>query len=250
MQQGSFEILHRTHHINHGALFRFSRLAVSARWSCRMKCVFALLLFMAAWVHADLTIEEKIESESFSGTNVTRFKGDQVRMDGKEGGDVEVSVLMNAKAGEIVTLLHKDKKFLRMSVETARKQAAINAAAAGIDQAKTGKPKATGKKEIVGKWEAEIYELKIGGKPAKYWIVKDFPNYKSIMDLQRKIGALIGGTSIAPSKLDFGGMVVKSEMDSAVGKVVITLVRAEEETLDDSIFALPEGYDDMMRAEE
>lgn len=210
-----------------------------------MKPVLASLLILTAWSHADLVIEQKMESGFVNGNMTMKIKGDQARMDMPAGPAGEITVLMNTKTGEMSTLMHAQKMAMKMNLDAAKKLAEGQAKQAGIDPNNIEKPKATGKKEKVGAWDAEIYEGNLGGSAAKFWVAKDFPNHKSIMDQMNKLSAATGSAGFDPTKFDLGGMVVKSEMNTPAGKVTSTLVKASEEAVDVSVFQMPTGYQEM-----
>ena len=210
-----------------------------------MKLVLASLLLVTALSRADIVIEQKMESGFVNGNMVMKIKGDQARMDMPAGPAGDITVLMNTKTGEMATLMHAQKMAMKMNLSAAKKQAEQQAKLAGIDPASIEKPKSTGQTEKVGEWNAEIYETTIGGSAAKFWVSKDFPNHKVIMDQMNKLSAATGSAGFDPSKFDLGGMVVKSEMNTPAGKVTTTLVRAKEENVNASDFTMPTGYQEM-----
>lgn len=209
------------------------------------KQVLASLLLLSAWSRADLVIEQKMESGFVNGNMVMKIKGDQARMDMPAGPAGNVTVLMNVASGEMSTLMHAQKMAMKMNLAAAKKQAEAQAKQAGVDPAKIEKPKSTGQKEKVGEWDAEVFEGNMGGSAAKFWVAKDFPNYKSIQDQMTKLSNATGSAGFDPSKFDLGGMVVKSEVSTPAGKVTTTLVRAKEEPVAETEFAMPKDYKEM-----
>jgi hypothetical protein len=141
--------------------------------------------------------------------------------------------------------MHQQILAINMNLSAAKKQAEQQAKATGIDPSKIEKPKSTGQTEKVGEWNAEVFEGNIGGSAAKFWVAKDFPNHKAIMDQMNKLSSATGSAGFDPSKFDLGGMVVKSEMTTPAGKVTTTLVRAAEENVNASEFEMPAGYQEM-----
>ena len=210
-----------------------------------MKLVLASLLLLTVWSRADIVIEQKMESGFVNGNMIMKIKGDQARMDMPAGPAGDITVLMNTKTGEMATLMHGQKMAMKMNLAAAKKQAEEQAKLAGIDPNKIEKPTATGEKEKIGEWDAEIYKGNIGGSAATFWVSKSFPNHKVIMDQMNKLSAATGSAGFDPSKFDLGGMVVKSEMNTPAGKVTTTLVRAKEEPVNDSDFQMPTGYQEM-----
>lgn len=209
------------------------------------KQVLASLLLLSAWSHADIVIEQKMESGFVNGNMVMKIKGDQARMDMPAGPAGNVTVLMNVASGEMSTLMHAQKMAMKMNLAAAKKQAEAQAKQAGVDPAKIEKPKSTGQKEKVGEWDAEVFEGNMGGSAAKFWVAKDFPNYKAIQDQMTKLSNATGSAGFDPSKFDLGGMVVKSEVSTPAGKVTTTLVRAKEEPVAETEFAMPKDYKEM-----
>jgi len=205
----------------------------------------APLLFAAAFARADIVIEQKMESPVINGIVTTKVKGDQARMDMPSPLGGNVTTLMNFKSGEMVTLMHQQKIAMKMNIAALKKQQEAGQKAFGVDPSKMEKPKATGQKEKVGDYDTEVFEMKQGTLEAKLWIAKDFPNAQSIKDQMAKLSSSMGGAGFDPSKLDVPGMVMRSEVNTPVGKMTITLVKAKEEAVDEKEFIKPEGYQEM-----
>jgi hypothetical protein len=187
---------------------------------------------------ADVTVVQTLDSAMMKGEMVMKVKGDKARTDMPAGMMGNMTVLMDVKAGESITLMHGPKMMLRMKTGDA-----MAAAAAAVDAAKIEKPKATGQKEKVGVWDTEVFEAETGMGPARMWVAKDFPNYAAVQkELKRISEATTKGRTFDPSNFDMGGMVVKSEMSSPVGKIISTLVRVETKNLDAKEFEVPQGY--------
>lgn len=197
----------------------------------------ALVSLMSS-VWADVLVVQTVDSAMMKGEMVMKIKGDKVRTDMPGGMIGNMTVLMDVKSGESITLMHGPKMMLRMKMGDA-----LAAAAAAMDGAKIGKPKPTGQKEKVGEWETEIFEADTGVGPAKMWVAKGFPNYERVQkELKRISEATTKGKTFDPSNFDLGGMVVRSEMSSPVGKIVSTLVRVETKDIDAKEFDVPQGY--------
>jgi hypothetical protein len=187
---------------------------------------------------ADVTVVQTLDSAMMKGEMVMKVKGDKARTDMPAGMMGNMTVLMDVKAGESITLMHGPKMMLRMKTGDA-----MAAAAAAVDATKIQKPKATGQTEKVGAWDAEIFEAETGMGPARMWVAKDFPNYAAVQkELKRISEATTKGKTFDPSNFDMGGMVVKSEMSSPVGKIISTLVRVDTKSLDAREFEVPQGY--------
>ena len=210
----------------------------------RLLCIIPLVLLVAA-ARADLVIVQKMESAVINGEVTMKVKGDQARMDMPNPLGGNVTTLMNFKSGDMLTLMHQQKMAMKMSLNDVKKQQEAGQKALGVDPSKIEKPKTTGKTEKVGEYDAEIFEMSQGGVQAKLWVAKDFPNAQAIKDQMNKLSSSIGGAGFDPSKVDVPGMVVKSEVNTPVGKMTVTLVKAKEEPVEDSEFKQPEGYQEI-----
>ena len=107
------------------------------------------------------------------------------------------------------------------------------------------KPVASGQKEKVGQWEAEVFTWAGGAMSARYWVAKDFPNSAAILAALGKAtnGGLSGMTKgIAPGVTDFPGMVVKTEMKMAGKTITSTVLSAEEKAVDAKEVEVPADY--------
>lgn len=201
-----------------------------------------VLLSAASVAHADWIIEQKTTTEGQEKKTVTKIKGEQARVD----VDGQMSVI--AGPDGMVMLMHPQKMLMKMDL--AAMKAAIEMTAKNLPVTAgqpVAKPVATGQKEKVAGWEAEIYTWEGQLGKGRFWVAKDFAKYEEINAMNDKLGKAMGNAlaSLAPQASDFGGMVVKSEM-TMLGKTVSTLlVSAKEQEVDAKEFTLPEGYNEM-----
>jgi hypothetical protein len=201
-----------------------------------------VLLSAASVAHADWIIEQKTTTEGQEKKTVTKIKGEQARVD----VDGQMSVI--AGPDGMVMLMHPQKMLMKMDL--AAMKAAIEMTAKNLPVTAgqpVAKPVATGQKEKVAGWEAEIYTWEGQLGKGRFWVAKDFAKYEEINVMNDKLGKAMGNAlaSLAPQASDFGGMVVKSEM-TMLGKTVSTLlVSAKEQEVDAKEFTLPEGYNEM-----
>lgn len=201
-----------------------------------------VLLSAASVAHADWIIEQKTTTEGQEKKTVTRIKGEQARVD----VDGQMSVI--AGPDGMVMLMHTQKMLMKMDLATMK--SAIEMAAKNLPVAAdqpVAKPVATGQKEKVAGWEAEIYTWEGQLGKGRFWVAKDFAKYEEINAMNDKLGKAMGNAlaGLSPQASDFGGMVVKSEM-TMLGKSVSTqLVSAKEQEVDAKEFTIPEGYNEM-----
>jgi hypothetical protein len=199
----------------------------------------ALLLSGAAISLADLVIVQKVEGGGQAGEQTIKIKGDKARSDLAQ----PVSVITDGTTGEMTTLMHTGKTFLKVSAEQTK---------AMLDQLQKLRPSGeppklqpAGKKEKIGEYECEIFTANLGGMTITYWIAKDFPNYQAVLAQLEKFqsgGVSAMGKGLMPELKDFPGMMMKTEIDVAGKKTTTTLVSAKEENVDPAIFNVPAGY--------
>lgn len=204
-----------------------------------MKTLLATFLTATALVRADLVIVQKVEGSGQSGEQTIKIKGDQARTDLAQ----QVSMITNGANGDVVTLMHAQKTFMRISA------AQTKAMMEQMQKLKPGgeppKLTATGKKEKIGNYDCEIFTTNFGGVGVTYWIAKDFPNYSAVLAQMEKLqaGSISAmGKGLMPELKDFPGMQIKTEMDLGGKKVSTLLVSAKEENVDPASFEIPKDY--------
>jgi hypothetical protein len=206
--------------------------------------IFALLIAVAQTVRADLVITQKVDGSGQTGEVVLKIKGDKLRADLPR----DVSSITDLSTGEVVTLMHAQKSYLRIPAERAKEM--LKRMQDRVSDGKSAAPEpaklqATGKNEKVGEWETQIFTTKIGGLDVTYWVAKDFPNYAAVSgQLQKFQQASLGNLSgaLGPKAEEFGGMPVKTEMTLGGKKITNTIVSVKEEPVDAAIFELPDSY--------
>src|SRR5947208_5167647 len=105
----------------------------------------ALLAGLCFPVRADFTIIQKVEGAKNSANEITlKLKDDKIRMEATP----QMTMIVDGKTGDTITLMNAQKKFLRISGDKAR---AIAELATKYGGATTEKPKltATGKKMTI-----------------------------------------------------------------------------------------------------
>ena len=206
--------------------------------------VFRGLLLSSAFLwfapaRADLVIVQHVDGSGQSGDQTIKIKGDKARTDLAQ----QVSMITNGATGDLVTLMHAQKTFLKVpAVQTKAMLEQLQKLAPG-----TAGPKLipTGKKEKIGNYDCEIFTANLGGISVTYWIAKDFPNYQSVLEQMSKLqGGSISamGKGVMPELKDFPGMQIKTEMDMGGKKVSTVLVSAKEENVDPASFDIPKDY--------
>jgi hypothetical protein len=205
----------------------------------RIAASLASLLVSAMVLRADLVIVQKVDGAGQSGEQTIKIKGDKARTDLAQ----MVSMITDGATGEIVTLMHTPRTYLKVAPEQTK--AMMEQLQKSRPSAEPAKLQPTGKKEKVGDYECEIFTANLGAITATYWIAKDFPNYQAVLGQLEKLqaGSISAmGNGLMPELKDFPGMMMKTEMDLGGKKVVTTLLSAKEENVDPAIFKIPANY--------
>ena len=208
--------------------------------------ILALVCFLAiaSLCEADLVITQRVEGSMQSGTMTVKIKGDKSRADIAP----PLSTITDGATGEVVTLMHGQKTFMRIPADRGRallEQMQKQQAAAQPTPATPPTLTPLGKKEKVENYECELFKWDASALSATYWIAKDYPKYPEILAAMDKIqnaGLAVLARSMTPKPGDFPGMPVKTELTIAGQKVTTTLVSVTEENLDPALFAIPAEY--------
>jgi len=204
------------------------------------------LLALTALVHADLVIVQKVEGGGQNSDQTIKIKGDKARTD----LNPTVSMITNGATGEMITLMHTGRTYLKVPAEQAK--AMMEQLQKFRTSTEPAKLQPTGKKEKIGDYDCEIFTAGLGSLAATYWIAKDFPNYQSVVAQLDKfqsgtISAM--GKGLLPDIKDFPGMAMKTEIVLNGKKVTTMLTSAKEENVDPKSFDIPAGYKEMTSPE-
>jgi hypothetical protein len=200
---------------------------------------FAFLLTTASLAHADLTIVQHVEGGGQAGDQTIRIKGDKSRTDLTP----TVSMITDGATGEMVTLMHTGKTYLKLSPEQTKSMMdQLQKQRTSQDPAKL---QPAGKKEKIGEYDCDIYTTSLGSIAVTYWVAKDYPNYQEVLAqiIKFQAGTISAmGKGLMPELKDFPGMIMKTEVVKDGKKVDITLLSAKEDNVDPGIFNIPKGY--------
>ncbi len=204
----------------------------------------AALLFSLAAASADFVIEQKVDGlGQQSGNIVVKIKNAKARAELSP----QISYIIDGASGDSITLMHAQKAFMKVSAEQGKALVEqMQKIEGGVGA--SAKPVATGQKENVDQWAAEIFTWSSGSLAVKYWVAKDFPNaaaIQSAMDKARAGGLGALNKSLLPANSEFPGMVVKTEMKMKQKTVTSTIVSVKEEAVDAKQFEIPADYKEL-----
>lgn len=211
---------------------------------------FLTLALTTAAIHADLILEQKIESPMQNGSITIKVKGDNLRIDMPTSPMGPMSTVMNVNTGDSLNLVHAQKMVMKVSgaqtkamMEMMKKQAP-----AGATESAAPKLQATGRTEKIGEYNTEIYTWTGGGTTQTLWVAKDFPNFAAFKDELAKLNKSAASGIAQGSQPDFStlpGMVVKSVAESGGMKMTSTLVSVKQAPVDAALFEAPADYQTM-----
>lgn len=200
-----------------------------------------LLLACSVAARADLTIIQHVDMAGTPGDMVVKIKGDKLRMDPAP----QISMITDNKTGETVTLMHQEKKAMRMSGEKMKAAAEmVSKFANSSPNPQEGKLVPTGRKETVNGMQTDIYTAETAVGKATYYIATNYPDAAAILAEMKSAqpSALAKAGASFPDFRDLPGVPVKIEMDTQGKHMVMTLTAIKRDPIPDSDFAVPADY--------
>jgi len=207
----------------------------------------ALVASFGVSARADFTIVQKVEGQKVEGKSsanemTLKVKGDKIRVEATP----EMTMIVDGKTGDTITLMNAQKKFLRISGD---KTKAIAELAAKYGGATAEKPKltATGKKMTINGYEAEEYVGETKLFKASYWIAPSFPDSAAIIkQLQAVIPA--AWNDLAKGMMDYRdlpGFPLRTQVKTDDGEITSTVTAIKRDALNDAEFSVPKDFQEM-----
>jgi hypothetical protein len=199
---------------------------------------------LIASARADLTIVQTVEGAGAMTEMTIKIKGDKARIEPTP----QVSTIIDSRTGEMLNVMHEQKKYLRVPADAAKAFADL-AAAADTKKEAAEKPKLnpTGKKETINGYEAEEYVWATPTFTANYWLSTKYPNSAAIMkQLQTMSASGLGATNqMMPDYRDFPGLPLRSVINMNGTQITSTLKSVSADPLSDAEFIPPAGFEEM-----
>jgi hypothetical protein len=208
------------------------------------------LLITSLHARADLVLVEKIDGMGQSGQagEITiKIKGDKIRTDISS----QMSSIMDTNSGDMITIMHEQKSYLKMSADKTKAMMdqvrAMQGKAAPSATPDAPKFVSTGKKEDVNGFKTEVYTAIFDGKTITCWVALDYPNASSVMKQFLKMQEVMQSKfpSASPKMNSLPGLPLKTEMDVNGKKMTTTVVSVKEEPVNASDVEIPAGYTEM-----
>ena len=215
-----------------------------------MKHIIILLMLVcaAAGTRADLVMQQQIVTPDYNAVVTMKVKGVKVRLDLDAGQPQAVSTITDLNTGDTINLMHAQKMYVKTPGALLRQaRPAVNGAAA---TAKPPLPRATGKTQKTGGYDAEIYTWSNPrGIAGTAWVATNFPDYARIRTdlamLDRSTAEMNNNSDPVLSALP--GMVVRSQVAGSGHTITVILLSAMEAPVDATVFQLPAGYKELPR---
>ena len=215
-----------------------------------LRPIFLLALLGCCFsARADLMLVQAADDTNIIFKATLRLHGNWMRLDQQENTNGSYGVIINLDTRDSLTLLPKEKKFLKRAGADILKDLALDKKLFGSTNENFQLPApawATGKAEPVNGYDTEVYVWQgAHGLKETLWVAKHFPDYESIRPELAKLDRFNDTgphRNAQPALSPLPGMVVKSEVTINGQKKTTVLVSATVAPLDASLFALPEDY--------
>lgn len=211
------------------------------------KLALVVLLLVSLRASGDFVVVEQItEARRQPETITIKVKGDKCRKDLPN----RTSAIYDVSTGDVIRIDHASKHFKRISGKTVQAAEKIFQDESGGRPAGPPRFVDTGKTEKVDGHVAEIYTAATPGATYTFWVTKDYPDYASLSAEMKKFrerhGAPEEAGDLSPDASQLDGIVIKTQSLTAGGELTtIRLISAKTETLEDSEFQPPAGYEEV-----
>lgn len=202
------------------------------------------LLALCATARADLTIVQNMEGTEGIHKITFKVKGDKARVEVNQ----QVTTLIDAKTGDLTTLLNDRKTVMRISGERAKAMAEMAKSFVKQETPEQAVPKPTGRKETINGYETEEYVTDSPKYHASYWVAKTYPNYQSILQqmsiMQR--GAFAEITKGMPDFHALPGLPLRTKIKTqGQSEITSSIESVSLAPLPASDFTIPSDYSEM-----
>ena len=206
-----------------------------------MTCAVLVVLVMCAGVRAGIYLEQEVKMPAQSGMpagvvkQVCYISELKMRVENVVMG-VESILIQRQDKGVMYQLMPAQKVCMEMPIPKRPVRPAGQP-----PQVTVTKTDETAK---IGEWNCSRYDVTVNGQSSKYWTTEDvdlgneMPNYwkTTTMSAAPEVGQELGKMK---------GFLVRMEMLSPQGAVVVTVTTVKKQAVPDSMFEVPEGYQKM-----
>jgi hypothetical protein len=204
-----------------------------------------LIAALLATARGDFTIVQKVEGSGSVSQFTIKLKGDKVRVEVTP----QVTTIIENKNGDVLNLMNKEKKYLRISADKAKAIAEMASKYSGKTPAapETAKLVATGRKEMINGYEAEEYIREATSFKASYWIALKYPDAVTIV---KQLQAIIPAAwnDLAKGMLDysdFPGLPLRTKVKTGGKEITSTVISIKPDLLSEEEFSVPRDFHEM-----
>ncbi len=192
----------------------------------RLRLLAVLFVFTTS-LHADLVIVQDVDAVGQKLTMTMKTKGSLMRVD----VNPQMSMIIDGATGDMKTLMHEQKMFMTMNVESMKGM--IAAATKTTDPNVKPIIKPLGNHEKINGFDTEEYLMTQGDVTSHLWIAKNHPHYEAFvkaMETMRKgpIGQMNPQMQMDMSQLP--GMPLKSIVEMNGKTTATSMIRSVDET--------------------
>ena len=205
-----------------------------------------VLTLSSSFARGDLTLVQTVEGSRVpAGSQITiKMKEGKTRI---ETGP-QVSVIIDAKTGDAITLMHAQKQIIRIPGDKMRAIAEMTNKFA-TDKGTNQKPKLTntGKKEVINGMQTEIYTSEGPTSKTTYWIATNYPDAPQILKEMQTMqpGQWNIQQTGMPDFRDFPGLPLRITVNRGGKEITSTLVSIKQDPISDAEFSIPADYSEI-----
>jgi Domain of unknown function (DUF4412) len=201
-------------------------------------------LALLATTRADLTIVQKVDGSDGARRITMKIKGDKARVEVSP----QITTIIDAKTGDLTTLLKDKKTVMRISGERAKAMAEMAKSFVKEEVPVPAVPKATGKKETINGYETVEYVSDSPKYHASYWVSTTYPDYENILKQMAVLqqGAFASITKGLPDYHALPGLPLRTQVKlSGQNEITSTIESLSQLPVPDSEFTAPADYSEM-----
>ena len=214
-----------------------------------MKTLGAILLLfvcLLSTVQADLTIVQKMDGMGGDMETTIKIKAGKTRVDASPA----TSIIMDAKTGEMINLMHAEKKYMTIPSQMALAAIESMKKMQGDQTGPAPSPAPTGKKETISGYPTEEYTCEVAGSKVSLWLTKTLPDYQAVLaEMSAAFNQGLMSTVMKSVGMDFAtlpGFPMRTVNELQPGQTITSTVESvSTKAIPDADFEIPVGYQAM-----
>ena len=206
-----------------------------------MTCAVLAVLVMCVGVHAGIYLEQEIKIPAGPGMpaavvkQVCYISESKMRVENVVMG-VESILIQRQDKGVVYQLSPAQKVFMEMPIPKPPARPADQQV-----QVTVTKTEETAK---IGEWNCSRYDVTVDGQLFKYWMTEEV-DLGNEMANYWKTTTMAAAPEVGQELSKMKGLLIRTEMVSPQGAVVVTVTAVKKQAVPDSMFEVPEDYQKM-----